>query len=133
MSNRANINAVFAGLVVIILGAAAVSLVIAIVRESRGSGDDDVKLTVLTCDTIARGEVENTTDQTLDVYIRVEFVDRKGTTINLGTAYIEWLKPGAMSYWSVPYGGVRDYDTCHAEVGFTTASKPPVIEDIEIP
>jgi len=131
MSKRAVIGLVFTGLLLVIVVGAIFNGC-----SSRGDllGRSDAKLTVRSCDAVARGEVENTSDHVLrTVWIAVDFVDRKGVVIDHGTAFVDWLDPGAMGYWTVGYYGVRDYDTCKAEVVYTSEMGPTIIEDIEIP
>ncbi len=120
MSKTANIGAVFVGVLLIIMLAAC------------GSGDE-VKLIVRSCDAVARGEVKNTTDHTLEVWVAVDFVDHKGNTVYHGSEIIDYLEAGQARDWSVSYGGVRNYDTCKAEVILAIEPAPPIIEPIEIP
>jgi len=67
------------------------------------------------------------------VLVGVDFVDRSGAVITHDSAVAEWLNPGATNYWSVAYSGVREFDTCHAKVIYSSEPGPPIIEDIEIP
>jgi hypothetical protein len=123
MSKRHAVGFVFAGvLLVIILGGIA----------SGCSSGDEVKLTVESCDIVAQGEVENTTDHTLHVFVNVEFVDRKGATIDTDVALIDWLQAGETRAWSAYYGGVRDYDTCHAKVGLAMEPARPTTTTVDL-